>query len=200
MDSPSAFLIQFALTRPFSSLFLVRVIEITRPDIHLRHLLYQGLIRLALHPILDDLCRRLSLGQPAGLETDLGVALRLSHAQSPDDKARREDLHFGKSIYVTRLLFQAACISAGSLKSACFLSTASIYATSLLATASVALFRLPDVNEIADAVVISDVFAPLIFVSLSAIGLALLFGGILGVSVFVLGYISLKYTPKTVGC
>jgi hypothetical protein len=46
---------------------------------------------------------------------------------------------------------------------------------------------------------LSDVFAPLIFVSLSAIVLTLLFGGIMGVYVVACGYISLNYTPKNAG-
>src|SRR5665648_598645 len=116
-----------------------------RPDIHL---LYQGQIGSRYTISLNDLCRRLSLGQPPGLETVLCCTRPIRPLQSPLFLQGPAGRSLSRQFYMfIQFLFQVACVSAGSLKSACFLSTASMYATSFLATASVALFRFPFFNS-----------------------------------------------------
>ena len=85
-----------------------------------------------------DLYRRLSLGQPSGLETDFKVNASQTLAQSPI-KRGPEGRSFGKKGYVCS--FHAANL--GDWKSFPCRSTASMYSTSLRATASVARLRLP---------------------------------------------------------
>jgi hypothetical protein len=104
---PVALLPQPTTIRFFSSFHFGLRLLITRPDIHLQ---YPGLIRFALPLIFTSPYRRLSLGQPASLETSYLVALSLWHAQSPDGKAWREDLSFSRLICSFSTFFRRPAI------------------------------------------------------------------------------------------
>jgi len=108
-----------------------------------------------------DPCRRLSLGQPADLETVLRAPIPL-RAQSliRQGPAGRSSVkqHYVRSGYTrgpqvehggcNRIEAQATLASAKVVKSFFRLSTASIYATIFLATASVARLRFPRSNSL----------------------------------------------------
>ena len=98
------------------------VYRVLRPDIHLLHCGHNR-------------SRRLSLGKPAGLETDFGAIAARPYT------ARSGGKFFEISVYVLRL--QAASASQIRTKSTPVLSTVSRYVTSFRATANVALFLCP---------------------------------------------------------
>ena len=97
----------------FLNLFLWSAKPIRRPDIHL-----PSLGRLPHHG-------RLSLGQPASLETLPRACRAVAHAV-PNMARPGGKIFIPANLYFLQLPFYAACFFAGSVKSVCFLSTASM--------------------------------------------------------------------------
>ena len=62
--------------------------------------------KVSVTPHLRRPLQKIEFGSTRRPRNIISVALRLSHAQSPDGKARREDLHFGKSMYVYSFCFR----------------------------------------------------------------------------------------------